>query len=86
MLGFLRGRSGEFRVGYQLAARLGNWSARRAKDGHFALDAEAVEVNSYWIERGPIVAHLWVGVHRWVFEVESPANSSGRIQARLIRK
>jgi hypothetical protein len=82
VLGFLRGKSGELRVGYQLAARLGKWDAR-GEGGRFILDAEAVETDSYWLGKTPIVAHLWVGAHRWVFNVESLSNSGGRIQAKL---
>jgi hypothetical protein len=84
MLGFLRGKSGELRVGYQRAARLGKWSARRNDGGNFILDAEAVETDAYWLGKMPIVAHLWVGAHRWVFHAESLSNSGGRIQASLI--
>ena len=83
MLGFLRGKLGELRVGYQVAARLGKWSARREKGGPFIMDAEAVETNAYWLERRPVVAYLYVGAHRWVFDVESLSNSGGRIQAQL---
>ena len=83
MLGFLRGKSGELRVGYQVAARLGKWSARREKGGPFIMDAEAVETNAYWLKKWPVVAHLMVGKRRWTFDAESLSNSGGRIQAQL---
>ena len=84
MLGFLRGKSGELRVGYQVAARLGDWSARRAATREcFSLDAEAVSTDAYWISKTPAVAHLWMGAHRWVFDVESVSNSGDRITAQL---
>ncbi|MHC4194218.1 MAG: hypothetical protein ACYSP9_08615 [Planctomycetota bacterium] len=85
MLNFLRGKSGELRVGYQVAARLAEWSARRDGDS-FILDAAAVDIDSYWLAKTPIVAHLQVGGHRWVFSAELLSNSGGRVSARLKRE
>ncbi len=78
MLKEISGQSGEFRVGYQCAAKLGKWSIK-----DYQLGAELVEADSYWLGKTPIVAHLWVGAHRWLFNVDSFSNSGGRIRASL---
>jgi hypothetical protein len=49
----------------------------------YVLGAELVEADSYWLGKQPIVAHLWVGAHRWLFDVDSFTNSGKRIQAQL---
>jgi hypothetical protein len=74
----ISGQSGELRVGYQCAAKLGKWSIK-----DYVLGAEVVEADSYWLGKQPIVAHLWVGAHRWLFDVDSFSNSGKRIQAQL---
>ena len=51
MLSFLRGKSGELRAGYQCAATLGRWSARKDRTtGVWTVEAEAGEVHPVWIE------------------------------------
>jgi hypothetical protein len=42
-----------------------------------------VEADEYWLGKTPIVAHLWVGAHRWRFDVDSFSNSGKRIRASL---
>ena len=61
MLGFLRGKQGELRVGYQLAARLGRWSAQRTADGDYAISAHTEELNEFWLKRQPLELRLQVG-------------------------
>lgn len=78
MLKQISGQAGELRVGYQCAAKLGKWCMK-----DYVLGAEVLKADEYWLTKKPIVAHLWVGAHRWLFDVESLSNSGGRVQASL---
>jgi hypothetical protein len=65
-LGFLRGKSGELRAGYQQAAALGPWKATRDGDGGWTVEAKAVHVHDYWISYQPLTCVLNVGIDgRW---------------------
>jgi hypothetical protein len=61
MLGFIRGKGGELRAGYQCAAKLGAWTARKDSGGNFVVDAQALEVNSHWIKYRPLELKLLIG-------------------------
>ena len=64
-LGFLRGKSGELRAGYQQAATLGQWSATRDSDGGWTVEAKVEQVHDYWIDYQPLDCVLQVGTSRW---------------------
>lgn len=65
MLGFLRGKGGELRAGYQCAAKLGAWAARKGSDGYWHVDAQPLDVNAHWIKYKPLDMTLVVGGRRW---------------------
>jgi hypothetical protein len=69
MLGFIRGKGGELRAGYQCAAKLGAWTARKDSQGNFQVDAQALEVNSHWIKYQPLELRLFIGQNRkkWIW-------------------
>lgn len=53
------GVTGELRVGYQVAARLGAWGVDGTPDGRWSFTGRLVESNAYWIESpGPFTLRL----------------------------
>jgi len=79
VLGFLRGNTGELRAGYQCAAKLGPWTARKNSAGYFVVEGEALEVDSYWIAHRPLELRLFMGKSpaRWTWtnvDVQSNGN------------
>jgi hypothetical protein len=80
MLGFLRGRSGELRAGYQCAAKLGKWSARKDRTtGVWTVEAKAESVHPVWIEyTGGLEASLCFGNGvRWRWRKAEILNRDG---------
>ncbi len=65
MLAILRGKSGELRAGYQQAAQLGRWTARRDADGGWTVEAKPEHIHNYWIAYDSLEALLQVGTVRW---------------------
>lgn len=58
------GTSGELRLGYQVAARLGRWTL--TAEGAF--EAAVVEVNEFWISQpGSRVLIVPLGRRQWVW-------------------
>jgi hypothetical protein len=67
------GVSGELRVGYQLAARLGRWSID-LDDTHLGpargtLRAAIVDAVPFWIDQRPFTARLQLGPGSWLWAV-----------------
>ncbi len=63
------GDDGELRVGYQRAARLGDWSlvvVQRVPRA-FRLRAAVTETHAYWITQGPMDLVLVLGHTEWVW-------------------
>jgi hypothetical protein len=59
-----RGRDGELRRGYQVAARLGAWTW----DGGGSVTAPSPTIDAYWLgEDGPLSLHLEVGRQTWIW-------------------
>ena len=82
MLSFLRGKSGELRAGYQCAATLGKWSARKDRTtGVWTVEAKAEEVHPVWIKyTGGLAASLCFGNGvRWRWRNAEILNHDGAI-------
>ena len=58
-----RGQVGELRVGYQKVAELRNWSLDSE-----TFEAQADEVNAFWIDRRPLELRLQVGKRLWAWK------------------
>lgn len=79
MLGFLRGKSGELRAGYQSAARIGPWTATKSSSGNFVVEGEALSVDSYWIKHKPLELRLFLGSMYWRWIDVEVQSANGRL-------
>jgi hypothetical protein len=62
----MRGKTGELRRGYRVAARLGSWTW----DGGGSVTAPSPALDSFWIDEadaGPLSLRLDVGSQQWTW-------------------
>ncbi len=61
----MRGKAGELRRGYQVAAKLASWTW----DGGGRVEARSPSVDAFWLdeESPPLSLHLEVGRQTWIW-------------------
>jgi len=72
----IRGRGGEVRVGYQVAATLGDWTLTRTRLGpapEYQAEAQLASCDTYWTQQRPMDVDLKMGNRRWQWSGVHPA-------------
>lgn len=73
------GESGEVKVGYEVAARLGRWRLDGAR-----LEAQADDVNQFWIDSdGPFTVRLKMGRRYWVWKTVDLLDGGSPLSVRV---
>ena len=64
------GIGGELRVGYQRAARLGQWSLASAGEGsdHWLISVQLAQRDEFWMEQNPSRVVLELGELSWTWD------------------
>jgi hypothetical protein len=62
----IKGKAGELRVGYHLAARFGAWRLAVSDDA-VMVTVTALEPDAYWFTHPPDSIRLEIGTHVWVW-------------------
>ena len=80
------GVSGELRVLYQRAARLGQWAMEPAPGPRptYVCTAAIYEENAYWMAQTPLDVALWLGRTEWLWRgVKVSRAGKGQITVEL---
>jgi|TARA_Y100000310_G_scaffold98201_1_gene95926 hypothetical protein len=83
------GVRGELRVGYQQAARLGEWrleTTRPPPGMSFDVEAAIRSTNSFWITQTPMTLDLQFGRFHWIWDDVRPALVNGSAAVRVFGK
>lgn len=75
------GQDAELRSGYQVAAKLRNYKLVRHSASEYDFEGEIVEANSFWLERGPLDLHVFVGAKPWKWKHVTPTIDGSRVTA-----
>ena len=83
----MKGRTGELRCGYQVAAQLGawEWSPQGVDDG--VVDTALTSVDEFWLEQEPLTLALPMGRQQWIWEgVKVVREGTSRARVHLTGK
>lgn len=77
------GEAGELRVGYQVAARLGDWEVLADAAGPRILRAVVVSEHKAWVGHRPLDLVLMLGRTLWVWRGLRPVVCNGMVEVEL---
>lgn len=79
----MSGAGGELRTGYQVAARLGAWTARVVARGTTEINAVVIWRSEFWVLRRPLDLALRFSNQEWTWTGIDPAIDSNRMNVAV---